>query len=64
MKFSIGIESVNYLEHQINEAVVSDEDSLVNDNITHLQFQDYNSAIKWMLKNFHLIDIVKKEENK
>lgn len=61
MKFAIGIESINYLEPHINEAVISDEDSLVNDNITHLQFQDYNSAfesvnteIEVMLKGYEV----------
>ena len=60
MKFAIGIESVNYFEPQINE-VISDEDSLVNDNITHLQFKDYNSAfesvnaeIEIMLKGYEV----------
>lgn len=60
MKFAIGIESVNYFEPQINE-VVSDEDILVDDNITHLQFQDYNSAfesvnaeIEIMLKGYEV----------
>lgn len=60
MKFAIGIESINYFESQINE-VISDEDSLVNDNITHLQFQDYNSAfesvnteIEIMLKGYEV----------
>lgn len=61
MKFAIGIESVNYFESQINGAVFSDEDSLINDNITHLQFQDYNSAfesvnaeIEIMLKGYEV----------